>query len=66
MKAVSKRRLKKEYQVLQVLNSEFSGFVGNLGENHSLSEEEKKKIESMKQYFEHTNNLFIQLEKLVS
>jgi hypothetical protein len=65
MKAVSSRRLKKEYQALQVLNSEFSGFIGNLGENHSLSEDERK-IESMKQYFEHTNNLFIQLEKLVS
>ncbi|PFI83504.1 hypothetical protein COI86_27995 [Bacillus thuringiensis] len=66
MKTIAKREMKKQYKALQILNSEFSGFIGKLGENHSLSESENKTIESMKQYFEHTNKLFVQLEKLVS
>ncbi len=42
MKTVAKREMKKQYKALQILNSEFSGFIGKLGENHSLSESEKK------------------------
>ncbi len=63
MKTVSKRKLKKEFQVLQQLNDSFSGFMNEINEKYPLDQEEKKMVESMQLYFKSTKTLFLNMEQ---
>ncbi|MEI4651697.1 hypothetical protein WAG28_28270 [Bacillus cereus] len=66
MKTVQKKQLRTEFKSLQILNQEFSRFIQELEGNHNLSEAEIKTINSMKEYFSHTDKLFVNLENLCS
>ncbi|MEI5915479.1 hypothetical protein [Bacillus albus] len=66
MKIVQKKQLQTEFKSLQILNREFSRFIEGLGKKHNLSESEIKTINSMKEYFSHTDKLFVNLENLCS
>ncbi|HDX9614502.1 TPA: hypothetical protein ROY01_005696 [Bacillus toyonensis] len=66
MKAIQKKQLQTEFKSLQLLNREFSRFIQGLENKHNLSAAEIKTINSMKEYFSHTDKLFVNLENLCS
>lgn len=63
MTVISKKRLRKEFQGLRNLNKQFTNFIDVLQEKYDMDDNEKKAIESMKQYFERTDKLFANMEE---
>ncbi|MGD6893345.1 hypothetical protein [Bacillus mobilis] len=63
---ISQRELKKYFSSLQILNDSFSDFTTELGEKYPLTDEEKKKFESMREYFKSTKSLFVNMESKCS
>lgn len=66
LKTIKKRDLKKYFQSLQVLNDSFADFTTELEKKYPLTEEELKKLESMREYFKSTKGLFINMKSKCS
>ncbi|MEB8829868.1 hypothetical protein P4H56_28470 [Bacillus cereus] len=63
---IKQRDLKKYFKSLQILNDSFADFTTELGKKYPLTDDEKKKMESMREYFESTKSLFVNMESKCS
>ncbi|MEW9574672.1 hypothetical protein U9K47_04280 [Bacillus toyonensis] len=66
MLKIKNRDLKKYFKSLQILNDSFSDFTKELGKKYPLTDDEEKKMESMREYFESTKSLFVNMESKCS